>query len=161
MGYAISSFRDFESYLRIVVGLDEADIQLILKQYNSYFVTYKIPPGNYLIKDISEIVHIQIGRPVDLQLEYDDVSKKMKLVLNHFGDTFLMCGTLRFDEESFFNTLLGFHPYWDYKPPHTYTSDKIILNLSTIDKIHLNCDVIDGSFQDGVRPPILFSFVLD
>ena len=32
MGYARSPFRDFESYLRIVVGLEENDIQLILKQ---------------------------------------------------------------------------------------------------------------------------------
>ena len=39
MAYARSPFRDFESYLRIVVGLDENDIQLILKQYNSKFVT--------------------------------------------------------------------------------------------------------------------------
>ena len=31
-GYANSSFRDFESYLRIVVGLEEDNIQLILKQ---------------------------------------------------------------------------------------------------------------------------------
>ena len=27
--------------------------------------------------------------------------------------------------------------------------------------IHLNCDVIDGSLFDGVRKPILYSFVLD
>ena len=32
MGYARSPFRDFESYLRIVVGSDEDDIRLILKQ---------------------------------------------------------------------------------------------------------------------------------
>ena len=32
MGYARSPIRDFESYFRIVVGLDEDDIQLILKQ---------------------------------------------------------------------------------------------------------------------------------
>ena len=32
MGYARSPFRDFENYLRIVVGLDEDDNQLILKQ---------------------------------------------------------------------------------------------------------------------------------
>ena len=35
LGYSRSLFRDFESYLRIVVGLDEEDIQLILKQYKS------------------------------------------------------------------------------------------------------------------------------
>ena len=49
MGYARSSFRDFESYLRIVVGFDEDDIQLILKQYNSKFVTYELLPGIYTI----------------------------------------------------------------------------------------------------------------
>ena len=35
------------------------------------------------------------------------------------------------------------------------------LNLSAIDKIHLKCDCIDGSVQDGVRQPILFRFTLD
>ena len=78
-------------------------------------------------------------------------------------------GTLRFDERSFFHTSLGFEPYWEYKPtnsnhvalPGVYTGDKIILNLNTIDKNHLKCDCIDGSIQDGVRQPILFSFVLD
>ena len=73
-------------------------------------------------------------------------------------------GTLRFDEKSFFHTLLGFDPYWDYKPAKTnsvYTNDKIILNLNTTDKIHLKCDCIDVSIQDGVRQPIMYSFVLD
>ena len=37
MGYARSPFRDFESYLRIVVGLDEDDIQLNLKKIQSKF----------------------------------------------------------------------------------------------------------------------------
>ena len=58
MGYARSPFRDFESYLRIVVGLDEDDIQLILKQYNSKFVTYKLTPGIYTNNVISEAVHL-------------------------------------------------------------------------------------------------------
>ena len=69
----------------------------------------------------------------------------------------------------FFHTILGFIPYWDYKPtnaihadaPGVYNSKKISLNLNTIDKIHLKGDIIDGSVQDGVRQPILFSFVLD
>ena len=41
MGCARSPFRVLESYLGIVVGLDQDDIQLILKQYNSNFVTYE------------------------------------------------------------------------------------------------------------------------
>ena len=37
MGYARILFRHFERYLRIVVGLDEDDFKLILKQYHSNF----------------------------------------------------------------------------------------------------------------------------
>ena len=35
------------------------------------------------------------------------------------------------------------------------------MKLNTKNKIHLKCDCIDGSIQDGVRQPILFSFGLD
>ena len=63
---------------------------------------------------------------------------------------------------------MGFTPYWDYKPnnaihadsPGVYTSGKI-LNLNTIDKIHLKWDVIDDSVVNGIRDPLLFRFVLD
>ena len=51
--YARSAFREFERYLRFVIGLDEDDIQLILKPYNSNFVTYNLAPGIYTNKDIA------------------------------------------------------------------------------------------------------------
>ena len=164
MGFARSLFRDFESYLRIVIGLDEDDIQIISKQYNENFVIYELDPGNYSIEDLEGAVYNFGDHELTLQIEHDDLNKKTKLVLTSFGSTF---GTLRFDKKSFFHTLLGFEPYWDYKPtnailadaPGFHTSNKILLNLYTIDKIHLNCDCIDGSVQDGVRQPILFSFV--
>ena len=54
-GYAESSFRDFESYLRITIGLEEDNIQLILKQYNEKFVSYELDPGNYTIEDIQKL----------------------------------------------------------------------------------------------------------
>ena len=90
---------------------------------------------------------------------------KTKPILTRFGSTF---GTLRFDEKLFFNTLLGFTRYWDYEPnnaihadsPGVYISDKF-LNLNTVNKIHLKSDIIDGSIQNGLRHPILFSFVSD
>ena len=62
---------------------------------------------------------------------------------------------IRFDEKSFFSTILGFTPHWDYKNYNEYISQKII-NLSTIDRIHLKCDVMDGSLVDGLGQPLLF-----
>ena len=57
MGYARSSFRDSENFLRKVFGWDGTDIQLILKQFKSYFVTFEKPPGLYSIKDVPEVVY--------------------------------------------------------------------------------------------------------
>ena len=167
MGYAGSLFRDFQSYLRFVVGLDEEDIQLILKQYNSLLITYELTPGIYIIQDISHAVHTFSRHSEIIQIEYDDISMKTKIILNFKNNERGMfgLGTLRFDERSLFHFLLGFEPYWDYKPNHrpipgVYISDQF-LYLSTTNKIHLKCVCIDGSVQDGVRQPILFSFVLD
>ena len=164
LGYSRSPFRDFESYLRIELGLDEEDIQLILKQYNSHFITYELTPGAYTLQDISDAVHTFRGHTEILQFEYDDITMKTKINLKYIYEwkNFAL-GTLRFDERSFFHTLLGFTPYWVCTPtnsPGVYTSNKI-LYLSTTNKIHLKCDIIDGSVVNGLRQSILYSFVLD
>ena len=138
---------------------------MILKQYNASFVTYELDPANYTIEDLQKIVYPVGDHEGTLQIEYDDLNKKTKPILTCFGGSF---GTLRFDENSLFNTLLGFTPNWDYKPTNAihvdsrgvYTNDKV-LNLNTIKEIHLKCDVIDGSVINGMRQPLLFSFVLD
>ena len=131
MYYARSPFPDFESFLRMTGDLDEDDIQLILKQYNENFVSYELDPGNYSIEDLQKAVYPLVDHEGTLQIKYDDLNKRVKLILTRFGLTF---GTLRFDEKSFFNTFLDFGPYWDHKPtnaiqadsPGVYTSDKII-----------------------------------
>ena len=43
--------------------------------------------------------------------------------------------------------------------PGSYKSDKPI-TLTGIDKIHSNCDCINGSILNGSREPILYSFAL-
>ena len=162
---AWSPFRDFENYLRIVLGLDEDDIHMILRQYNSNFVIYELSLGFYTIKDISEAVYAMGDHKGTLQIEYDDITLKPKPILTRFGST---CGTLNFDEKSFSKILMGFTPFWDYTPtnavhadtPGEFTGDKI-LDLSTINKIYIKTNVIDGSIVNGSRQPILISFVLD
>ena len=110
MGYARSPFRDSESYLRIVVGLDEGDIQLVLQQSKLWLITYEIPLDIYTIQDILEVVYTMGDHEGTLQFEYDVLSMKTKLILSRFGIKF---GRLRFGEKFFFNSLLGFTHYWD------------------------------------------------
>ena len=165
MGFVRSGFPNFENFLRIVVDLDECDIQLILTQFYSNFVTYEILPGIYSIEDLSEAVDTMGDHEGTPQIEYGDVTMKTNIILNRFSDTF---GTLRFDQKYFVIKLLGFTPYWDYKPhnsiqadsPGVYTNEKIF-NWNTIDKYHLKCDVNDSSVVNGRRESKLFGFVLD
>ena len=158
-GYVSSVFQDFESYLRTEVDLVQDDIKLVLDEYNSSFVTYELDPGIYTFKDISEAL-LKILQPEydgyhnAIDIEYDDITMKIKL------DVRSGIIAIRFDEKSFFSTVLGFTPGWDYKHYNKYTSQKVV-NLGSTNKIHLKCDCIDGSVVDGLRQPILYSFVLD
>ena len=89
-----------------------------------------------------------------IDIEFDDFTKKTKLVVR------LRFIAIRFDEKSLFSNILGFTPHWDFKKYNDYISQKIV-NFSTIDEIHLKCDVIGCSVVNGLREPILFSFILD
>ena len=157
--YTSSVFQDFESFLRTQIDLVEDDIKLVLDEYNSSFITCELEPGIYTFKDISEalfnIIQFEYPGPSNvIDIQYDGITMKTKL------DVKAGIIAIRFDEKSFFNTILGFTPGWDYKHYNKYISQKIV-NLSNTNKIHLKCDCIDGTIQDGIRQPILFSFVLD
>ena len=157
--YTDSVFQDFESFLRTQIDLVEDDIKLVLDEYNSNFNTYELTQGIYTFIDVSEalynIIQSEYPGPANvIDIEYDDITMKTKLVVR-YGII-----AIRFDEKSFFSSILGFIPGWDYKFYNKYTSQKIV-NLGSTNKIFLKCDVIDGSVLDGVRQPILYSFVLD
>ena len=158
-GYTSSVSQDFESYLRTEVDLVEDDIKLVLYECNSSFITYELQPGIYTFKDISEalfnILQTEYPGPSNVIIfEYDDITMKTKL------DVRSGIVAIKFDEKSFFYNVLGFNSGWDYKHYNKYISQKI-LNLGSANKIHLKCDVIDGSVVNGLRQPILYSFVLD
>ena len=157
--YTSSVFQAFESFLRTHNDLVEDDNKLVLDEYNSNFITYELEPGIYSYRDIAEAVFyiLQSDYPQsnsEIFIRLDDITRKIKLVVRS-GII-----AIRFDEKSFFSSILGFTPGWDYKHYNQYLSQKIV-NLSNTNKIHLKCDAIDGSVVNGIRQPILYSFVLD
>ena len=157
--YNSSVFQDFESFLRTQIDLVEDDIKLVLDEYNSSFITYELEPGFDSYREISEALFyiLQSEYPQsdsEILIRLDDVTRKTKLVVNN------CIIAIRFDEKSFFSTILGFTAGWDYKHLNKYVSQKIV-NLSNTKKIHLKCDAIDGSVVDGVRQPIFYRFILD
>ena len=169
--YLQSLSRDSESSLRTFTGLNEDDIQLILKQNISKFVTFKMSPGAYTFRDLSEVLsrgfkneveirwdvrhNYQHDEVVSIIIDSNNVSLITRLRLWH------QIKVLRFDKELFFNTVLGFTPYWDYKSYcNEYYSEKN-RNLRVIDKIHLKHDVNESSAVKSIREPLLYTFILD
>ena len=67
---------------------------------------------------------------------------------------------IKFNENSFFSTILGFTSGWEYEHYIEDTSQNIV-NFSTTIEIHLKKDVIDVSVANGSRQAILYSFVLN
>ena len=54
VGYVSCVFQNIENYLRTEVDLVEEDIKLVLDEYNSSFITYKLESGIYTFKGNSE-----------------------------------------------------------------------------------------------------------
>ena len=151
-GYPRSVFQDFGSYLKTEIDLVEDDIRLVLDKYNSFFIIYELDPGIYNFKDLSEALfnvlqHEYPESSSEIAIEFDDITGKTKLVVNS-GII-----AVNFDEQSFLSTILGFTSGWDYKHYNKYTSQKVV-NLSSTNKIHLKCDVINGSVVQALRQPI-------
>ena len=147
--YTSSVFQDFESFLKTQIELIEDDVKLVLDEYKSSFITYEISRGIYTFKEISEALFniLQSEYPIPsntIVIEFDDITRKTKLVVS--SDII----AIRFDEKSFFSTILGFTPDWDYKHYNKYVSQKIVI-LSNTNKMHLKCDCINGSIQNGSR----------
>ena len=146
--YTSSVFQDFESFLRTQIDLVEDDIRLVLDEYISSFITYELEPGIYSYRDIAEAVFyiLQSEYPQsnsEILIRLDDITRKTKLVVRSG------IKAIKFDEKSFFNTMLDFTPGWDYKHYNQYLSQKL-LNISSTNKIHLKCDCIDGSVVNGI-----------
>ena len=110
--YTSPVVQDFESFLRTLFDLVEDDIKLVLDKYKLSFTTYELQPRINNFKDISEdlfnILQTQYPEPSNvIVIEFDDITRKTKLVVKN-GII-----AIRFDEKSFFGTILGFTPGWD------------------------------------------------
>ena len=116
---------------------------MVLDKNNSSFFTQVLQPGIYTFEDLSEalfnILRLEYAESIsEIVIEFDDITKKTQLVVKSG------IRAIKFDEKSFFITILGFSSGWDYKHYNGCTRLKIV-NLSTRNKIHLKCDAIDGS----------------
>ena len=86
----------------------EVDIRLVLKQYKPSYIFFKLKPGFYTFKDLSEALFNNLQHdyePVNnsVDIEIDDITIKTKLVVR------LGIIAIGFDEKSFLNYYPSFH----------------------------------------------------
>ena len=84
--YTRSVVQEFESFLRMEIDLVENDIKLVLEEYNSSFITYKLDPGIYSYKDFAIALYyiLQSEYPQsgsEILNRLDDITRKTKLLV--------------------------------------------------------------------------------
>ena len=99
----------------------------------------------YEVNDMKENRNITDSE-IEISLEADTISMKSVLTTSN---------PIRYDSEM--NKLLGFTS--KTYPEGTHRLEKAIM-ISSVDKVHLRCDCVDGSIVKGVRAQILYSFNL-
>ena len=134
---------------------------LDLKYIPTKRIGYSLNPNIYNVVDLNNSLKNILPDNVQINVTTDERKYKTDLKINQ---------TLIFTNKSFFYTILGFTqshqgPLNDIEGfyqilPGSYKSDKPI-NITGIDKVHLKCNVVDGSIVNGVREPILYSFGRD
>ena len=79
--YPISSFQNFEIYLRTEIDLVEDDIRLVSDKYHSGFSTNELQPSIYIFEDLSETLFniLQLEYPEsssEIVIEFNDITNK-------------------------------------------------------------------------------------
>ena len=154
--YTTSIFREFESFLRTEVDLVQDDFRLVLNECNLNFITFELPSGFYIFKDLSDFILR------DFQSKFKEVDRAIVIEFHGFSMTAKLLVrpgliAIRFEEKSFFISILGFNPHWDYKFYKEYIRRKIP-KISTKDKFHIECDVIDSYVLIGKQEPYLLFY---
>ena len=123
-------------------------------------IGYSLNPGIYEVIDLNNTLKYILPDNVKVSVTIDNITLKSNLKKNQ---------TSIFTNKPIFYTILGFTKSHQGPPndiegfyqilPGSYEGDRPI-NITGIDKVHLKCDCIQGSIVNGVREPILYSFVL-
>ena len=157
-----ANYNDLEDLVyRMQLTYDEIIDILDLKYIPTKRIGYSIEPNIYNVVDLNKVLISILPNNVKMDISIDERKYKTDLKINQ---------TLIFTNKSFFYTILGFtqshsYPLDDIEGFYQviaglYKSERPI-NITGIDKVHLKCDCIDGSFVNGTREPILYSFSLD
>ena len=106
-------------------------------------IEIELPPGFYELVDINTAIKNQTDSGFELNIEADTISMKSLLTTSN---------PITFVSE--LNKLIGFTS--ETYSERTHKSEKPVM-ISSVDKVHLKCNCVDGSIVNGISEQILFS----
>ena len=140
---------------RMELTTEEIEYILDFQYIEPETINYEIKPGIYEFNEIVNAFSKQISehtckdcKDLDLSLKIKADKKSMKTILETSHELIF---------NSNLNQVFGFTKK-RYSPGH-HISEKVI-NIMSVDKVHLKTDCIDGSIVNGIRESDLFSFSL-
>ena len=169
----------FISNSKKLTGKDFNHLQILIEDFNQRqgdqqmtiaafdiemdFIEMELPPGVYALDEINNAIKQKIIESgyelVNTRQSINPVLLSSSIEFNIEAVTILLKSILttsnliRFNTEM--NKFLGFtSTIYD---EGTHKSEKSVM-ITSIDKVHLKCDCVDGSIVNGVREKILYSF---
>ena len=131
-------------------NVDESN-NIIKYKYQGTMHEIEIPVGAYELAEINEYIQSKLVKPKIFEFLPNENTLKCNIRLNEHGLY------LYFDHERSMKQLLGFrdHVYLtslgDHEGPY-------IVKILKVNQIHVNCNIIEGSYLNGSKAPILYSF---
>ena len=114
------------------------------KEEDNQWKTFKVTPGAYELKNLDN--YLKTIFPDKIKLEPELTTGKCKMTTKLVID---------FSDKNSFAKLLGFEPLI-YKPGIHTSQNKI--NISDINTINIECDLVQGGFYNGIKDNIIYNF---
>ena len=124
---------------------------IIKYKYQGNVHEIEIPVGAYELTEINDYIQEKLVKPKIFEFLPNDNTLKCNIRINE-PDVYVY-----FDHHRSMKQLLGFHKHvWvsgegDNEGPY-------IVDILKVHNIHVNCDIIEGSYLNGSKAPILYSF---
>lgn len=113
--------------------------------------TVALPTGSYEIEDINNFIAAELSR------KNSDIVFKLKANNNTLQSEIKTTAEVNFDHSDTLAPLLGFNK-GDKLTPNTYHQSPKQVAIIKVDIIRITCNIVRGSYRDGIEGHVLHEF---
>ena len=120
-------------------------------KFNDTIYNIEIPPGAYELSEINDFIQRNLVDDASLEIIPNNNTLKCNIRIN------VPNVSVSFDHERSMKDLLGYPEHAVLEVPGDHEGLNIVKILA-VNQIHVNCNIVDGSFVNGSKAPVLYSF---